>query len=113
MESINVNKEIGFMQEYLMAALLLIFELPQSLRLCWRVADMERKTIKSIVVYSEIAAMLKNFFQLLESLIRSVMYLLILIIGLTATGLGAFLVVLLAFRIGQFLWIGFLKEPWL
>jgi len=46
-------------------------------------------------------------------MIQAVSYLLILIIGLTATALGAFFVVMLAYRLGQLLWIFVFKEPWL
>ena len=46
--------------------------------------------------------MIKMFFQSLEAMIRAVTYLLILVIGLSAAGLGAFVIGLLAFRMGQF-----------
>jgi hypothetical protein len=57
--------------------------------------------------------MLRNFLNLIESVIQAVTYLLILVIGLTAAGLGAFLVVLLALRFGQLIWAIILKEPWI
>lgn len=96
-----------------MATISVIIELAKCVPLCWRVATTERRTIKSFIIYMEPTLMIKNLFQLLESLLRAIMYLLILIIGLAATGLGSFLVVALAFRIGEFFWELILKEAWL
>lgn len=57
--------------------------------------------------------MFRNFLNCIEAMIRAVSYLLILIIGLTATTLGAFVVVMLAYRLGQLFWFILFKESWL
>ncbi len=56
--------------------------------------------------------MFRNLLNCIEAMIQAVSYLLILIIGLTATALGAFFVVMLAYRLGQLLWIFVFKESW-
>ena len=76
----------------------LTHEILQTLPLCWRMANLERENIKSIIIYSELSVMLKKLFQALESLLRAIMYFMILIIGLAATVLGAFLVIFLAVK---------------
>lgn len=57
--------------------------------------------------------MIKAFFQAIEAMARATIYLLLLLIGLTVTGLGAYMVFFLAFRIGQFFWELIFKKPWL
>jgi len=57
--------------------------------------------------------MFRNFLNCIEAMIRAVSYLLILIIGLTATTLGAFFVVMLAYRLWQLFWFILFKESWL
>lgn len=56
--------------------------------------------------------MFKNLLKFIEAMIQAVTYLLVLIIGLTATALGAFIVVMVAYRLWQFLWFYIFKEPW-
>jgi hypothetical protein len=93
--------------------LTLIRELCRGVPLCWQTVTAETQNIKQLIIYSEGQVMIKSFFQAFEALFRAVIYLLILIIGLTVTGLGAYIVLFLAIRIGQFLWILIFKEPWL
>lgn len=93
--------------------LTLIRELCRSAPLCWQTVIAETRNIKQLVFYSKGFDMIKSFFQAFESLLRAIIYLLILLIGLTATGLGAYIVLFLAIRIGQFLWVLFFKDPWL
>ena len=56
--------------------------------------------------------MLRNLLNFAEAMIQAVSYLLILIIGLTATALGTFIVVMVAYRLVQLLWFYIFKEPW-
>lgn len=93
--------------------LTLIKELCHITPLCWQAFVTETLNIKQLIIYSKGQVMFKNIFQAFEALLRAVIYLLILIIGLTATGLGAYIVLFLAIRIGQFLWVLVFKEPWL
>jgi len=79
----------------------------------WQAFIAEMQSIKCLIIYSEGFAMIKSLFQAIEALLRAVIYLLILIMGLAITGLGAYVVLLSAIRIGQFLWKFMLKEPWL
>ena len=57
--------------------------------------------------------MLRNFLNFVEAMIRAITYLLVLVIGLTAAALGTFFVVMLAYRLMQFLWFYIFKDPWL
>ena len=57
--------------------------------------------------------MIKGLFQAIEALFKATTYLLVLIIGLTVTGLGAYIVLFLAFRIAQFLYELLFKAPWI
>ena len=101
--------EIYFMKYYST----IIRELYWSGPLCWRTIFMETQKVKELILYSEGQDMIKNIFQAFEALVRAIMYLFILLIGLTATGLGVYIVFFLAIRIGQFLWILIFKEPWI
>ena len=79
----------------------------------WQATIEETQNIRRLIIYSEGFAMIKSLFQAIEALLRAVIYLLILIMGLAITGLGAYTVLFFAIRIGQFLWKFILKEPWL
>ena len=57
--------------------------------------------------------MLKNLFAAIEAMLRAVIYLLILLMGLAMAGLGAYTILFLSLRIGQFLWVLILKDKWL
>lgn len=57
--------------------------------------------------------MLKNFFAAVEAMLRSVIYLLILLMGLAMAALGAYTILFLALRFGQFLFELFGREKWL
>ena len=57
--------------------------------------------------------MIQSIFQAIEAVLRAVIYLLILVMGLSMAGLGAYTIVFLAFRIGQFLWELISKRAWL
>lgn len=57
--------------------------------------------------------MIQSIFQAIEASCRAVIYLLILVAGLAMASLGAYTIILLAFRIGQFLWTLIFKEAWL
>lgn len=73
----------------------------------------EMKTIYQRIFYCETKAMIKAIFQAIESMIRAVTYLLILIIGLSVASLGAYASIYFAIRIGQFLYVIFFRERWL
>jgi len=92
---------------------LLICELLRSLPLCWQAFKAEVNKIKDSIFYSEANVMIKSFFKAIEAMIRAVIYLLILVIGLTITALGSYIVFFLAIRTAQFLWTFLFKEPWL
>ena len=92
---------------------LLICELLRSLPLCWRALKTEVHKVKESIFYSEANIMIKSFFNAIEAMIRAVIYLLILIIGLTAAALGSYIVLFLAIRTAQLLWTLIFKEPWL
>ena len=57
--------------------------------------------------------MLKKLFEAAEAMLRAVIYLLILVMGLSSASLGAYTILFLAFRFGQFLWELIFKEAWL
>lgn len=57
--------------------------------------------------------MLKKIFEAVEAMLRSVIYLLILLMGLAMASLGAYTILFLALRVGQFLFELIFKEPWL
>lgn len=93
--------------------LALVKELCRSLPLCFLATAHEIARIRLLVFQSGIRTMIRNCFQVIEALFKAVTYLLILVIGLAMAGLGAYTVIGLAFRAGQFLWNLVLKEPWL
>lgn len=57
--------------------------------------------------------MLKKFFEATEVVMRAATYSLILLMGLSIVSLGAFTILFLSIRIGQFLWVLVFKEKWL
>lgn len=57
--------------------------------------------------------MLKSFFEAVEAVLRAVIYLLILLMGLAMASLGAYTIMFLALRTGQFLFELIFKEKWL
>ena len=91
----------------------IIRELYRSGPLCWRTIFMETQKVKELILYSEGKVMIKGFFQAFEALFRAVIYLLVLIIGLTVTALCTYIVIFLTIRIGQFLWVLIFKDQWI
>jgi hypothetical protein len=81
--------------------------------LLWQAVNIERSRIKTLILYTGGINMLKNLFDAVEALVRAVIYTLVLVIGLTAAALGAFIVIFLAFRIAQFLWVLIFRQAWL
>jgi len=73
----------------------------------------EVKRIRELIFKVGITDMLKNIFAGIEAMLRAVIYLLILLMGISIAGLGTFAILFLALRIGQFLWVLILKEKWL
>ena len=69
--------------------------------------------VRELIFKVGITDMLKNIFAGIEAMLRAVIYLLILLMGLALAGLGAYAILFLALRIGQFLWVLILKEKWL
>lgn len=57
--------------------------------------------------------MLKKLFEAVEAMLRAVIYLLVLLMGLAMAALGAYAIIFLAIRIGQFLWVLIFKSKWL
>ena len=70
----------------------LIRELSCCIPLCWQTFKAEVGKIKQYIIYSEAPVMIKSFFQAIEALFRAVMYLLILLMGLSIAGLGAYII---------------------
>lgn len=57
--------------------------------------------------------MLKKIFEAMEVMLRAVIYLLILVMGLSLAALGTYTILFLSLRIGQLLWVLILREKWL
>lgn len=57
--------------------------------------------------------MVKRIFEAIEAMTQAVTYLLILLMGLMLAGLGAFVILGSALRIGQFLWAVLFAENWI
>jgi len=93
--------------------LAVIQEVIRSVPLCWRAAIGELQKIKILILHTGIPTMIKSLFQAIEALCRAVIYVLILTMGVAVAGLGAYTIIFLAFRTGQFLWTLIFKEPWL
>lgn len=73
--------------------------------------DVER--IRPLIFESGVMEMLKKLFEAVEAMLRAVIYLLILLMGLAMASLGAYTIMFLALRIGQFLFELIFKEKWL
>ena len=71
------------------------------------------KRIRELIFIVGITDMLKNIFAGIEAMLRAVIYLLILLMGLALASLGAYAILFLALRIGQFLWVLILDRKWL
>ena len=71
------------------------------------------KRIRELIFKVGIPEMLKNIFAAIEAMLRAVIYLLILLMGLALSGLGAYTILFLALRIGQFLYELIFKDKWL
>ena len=76
-------------------------------------AIVEIQGIKELIFKVGITDMLKNIFAAIEAMLRAVIYLLILLMGLAMAGLGAYTILFLALRIGQFLYELIFKDKWL
>ena len=57
--------------------------------------------------------MLRRLFEICEAMLRATTYMMVLLVGLSVACLGAFTIIFLSMRIGQFLWDLFLKGRWL
>lgn len=57
--------------------------------------------------------MIKRIFEAVEGLCQAATYLFTLFTGLVIAGLAAFVVLFLAVRMGQFLWVALFAEKWL
>jgi hypothetical protein len=73
----------------------------------------ETNKVKLLTFKSGVTEMLKNIFEAVEAMLRAVIYLLILLMGLAMASLGAYTILFLALRIGQFLFELIFKEKWL
>lgn len=71
------------------------------------------RRIHSLVFEPGARGMLKKFFEATEVVMRAATYSLILLMGLSIVSLGAFTILFLSIRIGQFLWVLVFKEKWL
>ena len=76
-------------------------------------AIVEIKKSKELILNSGINQMLKKMFEAIEAIFRASTYLLILVMGLSIAGLGAYTIIFLSIRIGQFLFELLFKERWL
>lgn len=57
--------------------------------------------------------MIKKIFEAIESFIKAVIYILVLTMGMTVASIATATILFCAFRLAQFLWLAFFKEPWL
>jgi hypothetical protein len=57
--------------------------------------------------------MVKRIFEAIEGLCQAATYLLTIFTGLVIVALAAFVVLFLAIRMGQFLWVALFAEQWL
>jgi hypothetical protein len=73
----------------------------------------EVKRIRELIFKLGITDMLKNIFAGIEAMLRAVIYLLILLMGLALAGLGAYIILFLALRSGQFLHTLIFRSRWL
>jgi hypothetical protein len=87
-------------------------KITEAIELALKIKD-ETKNIYRLIFLSETKVMIKAIFQSIESMVRAVIYFLILIIGLSFAALGAYVSFFLAIRIGGFLYQLLLRRPWL
>ena len=73
----------------------------------------EIQKTKELIFHSGVNGMIKKIFEAVEAMFRAVIYLLILLMGLAIAGLGAYTILFLSLRIGQFLFELIFKERWL
>ncbi|MDI6449138.1 hypothetical protein [Anaerobaca lacustris] len=57
--------------------------------------------------------MIKKIFEAIESFCRAVIYMLVLVMGMTVASIATYAVLFCAFRLAQFLWLAFFRESWL
>jgi len=57
--------------------------------------------------------MMKKVFEAIESFIKAVIYMLILIMGMTVASIATFTVLFSAIRLAQFLWLACFQDAWL
>ncbi len=57
--------------------------------------------------------MIKKIFEVVESFVKAIICMLILIMGMTVASLATYMVLFCAFRLAQFLWLAFFSESWL
>jgi len=73
----------------------------------------EIRKSKELISKSGTSQMLKKLFEAVEAILRAVIYLLILIMGLSIAGLGAYFIFFLSIRMGQFFFELLFSEKWL
>jgi len=73
----------------------------------------EIKKIRPLIFESGVMEMLKKLFEAVEATMRAVIYLLVLLMGLAMAALGAYTIIFLTIRVGQFLYELILKNKWL
>ena len=76
-------------------------------------AIIEIQKIKELILNSGITEMFNNIFKAIEAMFRATIYFLILLMGLSVTGFGAYTILFLTLRIGQFLYQLIFKDKWL
>ena len=69
--------------------------------------------IKTTIFTHGSLAMFKRFLEIGEAMLRAATYFMVLVIGLSVACLGAFTIVFMSIRIGEFLWDFCLKNRWL
>lgn len=57
--------------------------------------------------------MIKKIFEVVESFVKAIIFMLVLVMGMTVASLATYAVLFFAFRVAQLLWRAFFKEPWL
>jgi fatty acid desaturase len=73
----------------------------------------ETKRIKPLIFETGVMQMLKKLFVAVEAAIRAAIYLLVLLMGLAIAALGAYTIIFLTIRVGQFLWVLIFKDKWI
>jgi hypothetical protein len=73
----------------------------------------ETEKIKPLIFKCGVMQMLKKLFEAVEAAIRAAIYLLVLLMGLAIAALGAYTIIFLTIRVGQFLWVLIFKNKWL